>query len=112
MRIQIRTNFRTPAGSTKSTLEVEASDTVREVIQMFVEKEGIKTDGCWSGLCFPNQSYLHPAGTLFQHHVQSGNTLEYHQGKSASGHGSAATNDPFNTVRGKEASLFSSVFGI
>ena len=106
MRIQIRTNFVTPSGGNKSTLEVEPSDTVRDVIHAFVKQEGIRTNGCWSGLCLPGGDYLPPRDTLSKHGVQSGNTLEYHKGRSVSGHGSAlhGGGDPEDTIRIDESS--------
>ncbi len=72
MRIQIRT-----AGGNKFTLEVEPSDTVRDVISTFVKQEGIKTDGCWSGLFLPNKEYIPPGDSLSKHGIQSGVTLEF-----------------------------------
>ncbi len=100
MRIQIRTDFVTPSGGNKSTLEVQPSDTVRDVMHAFVQKESIKTDGCWSGLCLPNKEYLPPGDTLSKHGVQSGNTLEYHKGRSVSGYGTALHGgDPMHTIR-------------
>ena len=100
MRIQIHTNDPTPSGSMKTTLEVEPTDTIRDVILKFVEKEGIKTNGLWSGLHRSQGStlgwyeYLSPGTTLADNDIQSGYTLEFVQGITGSGY-----SEPLNVIR-------------
>ncbi len=99
MRIQIHTSEPMPWGGLKTTLKVDLSDTIADVINKLVKKEDIRTRGCWVGMHAPKRHPSHPdflplGSTLSEHNIVSGSTLEFHKGTSANGH-----SQPINTMK-------------
>ena len=77
IRIQIYTiQIKTSAGGTKTMIEVESGDTIEEVIDKFVAKAGIVLHDSRVRLLFNGQE-LATNQTVAQHHIKSGDTLEF-----------------------------------
>ncbi len=77
IRIQIYPiHIRTSSGGRKTTIEVEPSQTVQEVIYEFVVKEGIILHDYKAKLLF-NGHELIPGRTVSDYNIGSGDTLEF-----------------------------------